>query len=58
MSGGLYNLTPNQLQSTLAAQRSSIAPTRDGIYVVLVERAEPSWQKIGQLAPLSTVVGE
>ena len=26
---------------------------KDGIYVVLVEKADPSWMKIGQLKPLA-----
>lgn len=54
ISGGLYNLTPNQLQATLAQQRVSLAPTRDGIYVVLVKRASAEWTKIAQLQPLGS----
>jgi hypothetical protein len=56
ISGGLYNLNPDQLQSTLAKQSAQIAPTKDGIYVVLVKTADPSWTKVGQLTPLSTKV--
>jgi len=54
ISGGLYNLTPSQLQTTLAQQRVSVAATKDGIYVVLVKRASPEWTKIAQLQPLGT----
>jgi hypothetical protein len=52
ISGGLYNLNPDQLQTTLAKQGASIAPTKDGIYVVLVRQADPGWTKVGQLERL------
>src|SRR4051812_24052721 len=32
MTGGLYNLTPEQLSTTLVAEKASVAPTRDGIF--------------------------
>jgi hypothetical protein len=57
ISGGLYNLTPDQLQATLANQKTSIAPTKDGIYVVLVKRANPEWVKVGQLRRLAPALG-
>ena len=49
MTGGLYNLNPNQLQSTLAKQGAQIAPTKDGVYVILVQNVDVAWVKIGQL---------
>lgn len=53
ISGGLYNLTPDQLQATLAGQaKTSLAPTKDGIYVVLVKHAPSEWTKVGQLQRL------
>jgi PEGA domain len=51
MTGGLYNLTPEQLASTLASQKASIAPAKDGIYVILVREVNPAWTKVGQLVP-------
>ena len=51
MTGGLYNLTPEQLTTTLARQAASIDPAKDGIYVVLVPSADRSWTKVGQLRP-------
>jgi hypothetical protein len=51
MSGGLYNLTPNQLSAALAKQSASIAPTKDGIYVIMVAEPEAGWQRVGQLKP-------
>jgi hypothetical protein len=49
ITGGLYNLTPDQLSTTLAAQKTSVAPTKNGVYVVLVKHADPAWLKVGQL---------
>lgn len=49
MTGGLYNLTPDQLNSTLARQSASVAPAKDGIYVVLVVAPETGWNRVGQL---------
>lgn len=51
MTGGLYNLTPNQLTSTLARQSATIDRSKDGIYVLLVPAAEAGWTKVGQLRP-------
>jgi hypothetical protein len=56
MTGGLYNLTPDQLNSTLAKQTGSIAPSKDGIYVVLVPKAEAGWTKVGQLTRPDSVL--
>jgi predicted small secreted protein len=49
ISGGLYKLTPDQLNATLAKQSASVARTKDGLYVVLVPAAEKGWLKVGQL---------
>ena len=50
ISGGLYKLSPEQLTTTLANQRTSIAPTKDGVYIVLVRDVPKEWTKVGQLA--------
>jgi uncharacterized protein YceK len=52
ISGGLYNLNPDQLQSALAKQSAQIAPSKNGIYVILVKTVDPSWTKVGQLTRL------
>lgn len=49
ISGGLYVLTPEQITGQLAKQGASVSPKRDGLYVVLVQRAEPSWQQVTNL---------
>lgn len=53
ISGGLYKLTPDQLNATLSKQQAFVAPTKDGFYVVLVPAAEKGWLKIGQLQRVS-----
>ena len=49
ITGGLYKLSPAQLNATLARQSASVARTRNGVYVVLVPAAEKGWLKVGQL---------
>jgi uncharacterized protein YceK len=49
ISGGLYKLTPDQLNATLAKLQASVAPTKNGFYVVMVPAAEKGWLKVGQL---------
>ena len=48
LSGGLYTLSPEQVQGTLTpnAPRAAVA---DGVYVAVVLVADPSWKRIGQL---------
>ncbi len=53
MTGGLYNLTPEQMQATLATQsnRKPVAANISGgsLMVAVVLAPDPTWQKIGQL---------
>lgn len=60
MTGGLYNLTPEQLAGQLAKQSANVAPAKNGIYVVLVKQPEAGWTKIAQLRPIfySPTIGE
>jgi hypothetical protein len=58
ISGGLYKLNPEQLSTTLAAEHASVAPTADGIYVVLVREPQKEWIKVGQLTPTRDRAGE
>ena len=50
MTGGLYNLTPEQITGQLARQGASIKSTSSGIYVGLVSSPDPSWVQIGSLS--------
>jgi hypothetical protein len=47
VSGGLYKVSPDQLQATLSKQGASV--TRDGLYVLVVMQPDPTWQKVAQL---------
>lgn len=59
MTGGLYNLTPDQLSAALASEKASIPQAKDGIFVVMVRLADPAWRKVGQLEPAErSLVGE
>jgi uncharacterized protein YceK len=49
ITGGLYKLSPEQLNATLTKQQASVAHTKDGFYVVLVPAPEQGWLKVGQL---------
>ena len=50
-SGGLYKLSPEQLDAALNESQNGHASVykKDGVYVVAVLKADPSWQKIGTL---------
>lgn len=58
MTGGLYKITPEQVAGSLAAQSASAGEdrgaetgvSRDGVFVRVVLRPDPSWQRIGTLA--------
>ena len=50
VSGGLYTLTPEQVAGQMARQTASMTTTPEGLYVTFVQRADPSWQRIGTLA--------
>lgn len=51
-SGGLYRLTPDQVNAQLKAQDTcyASAQTNKG-YISVVNKADPSWEKIGQIQP-------
>lgn len=60
MTGGLYNLNPNQISGQLAqgvtpqGKPPTAMISKEGIYIAVVLRPDPSWQRIGTL----TKVGE
>lgn len=49
IDGAFYNLSPEQVSATLAANHASVAKTNDGIYLFAVLKPEPGWVKVGQL---------
>ena len=52
LSGGLYQLTPEQVEATLAKSGMSHLYKEDTLYVTVVLNPEPGWQKIGSLKPI------
>lgn len=51
ISGAMYSLKPDQVSADLEAG-DEVASLEEGtLYVVLVPKAEPGWQKIGQMEP-------
>ena len=55
MSGGLYNLTPNQISGQLSGgvipqgKPPTAMVTKDGIFITVVMHADPAWTRIGSL---------
>lgn len=49
-TGGVYNLTPEQLNSTLVKQGVTSVERNGSIYVVTTLKADPSWHKLAQLS--------
>ena len=49
IDGAFYNLSPEQVSATLAANHASVSKTSDGIYLFAVLKPEPGWIKVGQL---------
>lgn len=52
VTGGMYNLKPGELQSALAKDGAVSQLRSDGLYVVVVMRADPGWTRIGSLQPI------
>ncbi|MFH1771435.1 MAG: PEGA domain-containing protein [Candidatus Omnitrophota bacterium] len=49
ISGGIYKLTPTEINAVLQANNQS-SLSKDGVlYVTVVLEPDPTWQKIGQL---------
>ena len=58
MTGGLYNLNPNQISGQLAqgvppqGKPPTAMLSKEGIYIAVILRPDPSWQRIGTLVKL------
>ena len=48
-TGGLYKLTPQQVAAQLARQGAAVRSTRDGVYVAVVLRPDPAWERVGRM---------
>ncbi|HET7250501.1 MAG TPA: PEGA domain-containing protein [Gemmatimonadales bacterium] len=51
ITGGLYNVKPDQVQAQLSKTASRAALEDGSVYVFLVREPDPNWQLIGQLTP-------
>lgn len=51
LSGGLYDLSPEQLNAELKKNQASMIRKDGLIYVMTVLQPDPSWKKIGNLSP-------
>ena len=49
ITGGMYKLTPDQIQADLKNGNHTAFRDGKGIYLTIVLHPEPSWEKIGQL---------
>lgn len=52
ISGGLYKLTPEQVAATLAKEGSGYLHRDDALYIAVVLKVDPTWEKVGSLEPL------
>lgn len=49
ITGGMYKLTPDQLQAELRNQTASVRQDKNGIFLTVVLQPDSNWEKIGQL---------
>jgi len=49
ISGGIYRLTPEQIQAELHENQMNVVKRGSNSYVAIVMKPKPSWEKIGQL---------
>ena len=50
IAGGMYSLSPDQVNAHLPVTATGEVQPREGtLYVILVPEAEPTWEKVGQL---------
>ena len=52
ISGGLYKLTPEQVEVEMKKGKYACTQKGDEIYIAAVLEPNPSWEKIGNLTPL------
>lgn len=49
MTGGMYMLTPDQIQAEMKNQSVSVRQNKDGMFLTVVMKADSSWEKVAQL---------
>lgn len=53
ISGGMYKLTPNQIQAEMRNQAVTTINSEDGLFLVVVLEPKADWEKIGQLTSVN-----
>lgn len=51
ITGGLYKLTPEQLNSQLRKSSTSVSDNRNDLHILTVLEPDVGWRRIGSLAP-------
>lgn len=49
ISGGIYNLTPEQIVATMASENVKVSD--NGLYIAIVLLPQPEWNKVASLTP-------
>ena len=49
ISGGMYKLTPDQIQAELRNRTVSVKQLKNGVYFAVVLQPKSDWEKVGQL---------
>jgi hypothetical protein len=52
-TGGMYKLTPEQIQAELRSGRAAVTDTEEGLFISFVLEADSNWEKVGELKPQS-----
>ncbi|MBW7886814.1 MAG: PEGA domain-containing protein [Bacteroidetes bacterium] len=52
VSGGLYDLSPEQINAELKKDGITAIQQKDGVYILSVMSPNPNWKKIGNLNPV------
>jgi len=53
ISGGLYMLTPDQVQAEMRSNRIAYSKNSKDSYIAIVLEPDPSWKKIGELVAIN-----
>ena len=49
-TGGMYNLTPEQIQAELRDVKAQVTDRKDSLFITFVMQANSEWEKIGELS--------
>lgn len=55
VSGGIYQLTPDQVQAEMRKSPYNMCKKSDDSYITIVMSPDPAWKKIGTLTPQENI---